>query len=135
MNFEGKAGRNVHASELRRGQEVYIRVGEEESGMGIVDEVTDGGMAVWIFSRGPHSAGCQPTTVRSNSPSWSPNRIRCAYDSDRRPAVSSKRFLTSVGTATSRTDRPSAPRRSPASPLGVTIAWSLQACHPALRGA
>lgn len=52
MNFEGKAGRNVHGSQLKRGQAVYVRVGEDELGLGVVDEVTDGGMAVWIFFAG-----------------------------------------------------------------------------------
>lgn len=53
MSIEGKTGRNVHGSELQRGQEVHVRVGEEELGIGIVDEVTaNGGDAVWIFFPG-----------------------------------------------------------------------------------
>ncbi|WP_144671514.1 hypothetical protein [Arthrobacter sp. U41] len=53
MSFEGKSGRNVHGSELRRGQEVRVRVGDQDLGVGIVDEVTaDGGNAVWIFFSG-----------------------------------------------------------------------------------
>ena len=53
MSFEGKSGRNVHGSELKRGQEVRVRVGDQDLGVGIVDEVTvDGGNAVWIFFSG-----------------------------------------------------------------------------------
>ena len=53
MNFEGKSGRNVHGSELKRGQEVRVRVGDQDLGIGIVDELTaDGGDAVWIFFTG-----------------------------------------------------------------------------------
>ena len=52
MNFEGKTGRNVHGSELKRGQEVHVRVGDENLGIGIVDELSDGGNAVWIFFSG-----------------------------------------------------------------------------------
>lgn len=53
MSFEGKSGRNVHGSELKRGQEVRVRVGDQDLGVGIVDEVTvDGGNAVWIFFAG-----------------------------------------------------------------------------------
>lgn len=53
MNFEGKTGRNVHGSELKRGQEVHVRAGEQELGIGIVDELADGtGDAVWIFFPG-----------------------------------------------------------------------------------
>ena len=53
MSFEGKSGRNVHGSELKRGQEVRVRVGDQDLGIGIVDEVTgDGGGAVWIFFAG-----------------------------------------------------------------------------------
>ena len=53
MNFEGKAGRKVHGSEQERGQEVHVRAGEVELGIGIVDEVTSGGgNAVWIFFPG-----------------------------------------------------------------------------------
>lgn len=58
MNFEGKTGRNVHGSELKRGQEVRVRVGDEELGIGVVDELSaDGGNAVWIFfpGSGPRS--------------------------------------------------------------------------------
>ena len=37
----------------RRGQEVRVRVGDQDLGVGIVDEVTvDGGNAVWIFFSG-----------------------------------------------------------------------------------
>ncbi|WCI08196.1 hypothetical protein PJ267_17350 [Arthrobacter sp. OVS8] len=43
----------MHGSELRRGQEVRVRVGDQDLGVGIVDEVTvDGGNAVWIFFSG-----------------------------------------------------------------------------------
>ena len=53
MSFEGKSGRNVHGSELKRGQEVRVRVGDQDLGIGIVDEPTvDGGGAVWIFFPG-----------------------------------------------------------------------------------
>lgn len=53
MSFEGKSGRNVHGSELKRGQEVRVRVGDQGLGVGVVDEVTvDGGNAVWIFFPG-----------------------------------------------------------------------------------
>jgi hypothetical protein len=53
MDFEGKSGRNVHGSELKRGQQVRVRVGDEDLGIGIVDELTaHGGDAVWIFFRG-----------------------------------------------------------------------------------
>jgi hypothetical protein len=53
MSFEGKSGRNVHGHELQRGQEVRVRVGDQDLGIGIVDEVTvDGGRAVWIFFSG-----------------------------------------------------------------------------------
>jgi hypothetical protein len=53
MSFEGKSGRNVHGSELQRGQEVRVRVGDQDLGIGIVDEVAvDGGQAVWIFFSG-----------------------------------------------------------------------------------
>lgn len=53
MSFEGKSGRNVHGSELKRGQEVRVRLGDQDLGVGIVDEVTaDGGGAVWIFFAG-----------------------------------------------------------------------------------
>lgn len=53
MNFEGKTGRNVHGSELKRGQQVRVRVGDEDLGIGIVDELTaHGGDAVWIFFPG-----------------------------------------------------------------------------------
>ncbi|HSL36152.1 MAG TPA: hypothetical protein VK883_04925 [Arthrobacter sp.] len=53
MSFEGKSGRNVHGSELKRGQEVHVRVGDQDLGIGIVDEVTvDGGGGVWIFFAG-----------------------------------------------------------------------------------
>ena len=53
MSFEGKSGRKVRGSELRRGQEVRVRVGDQDLGIGIVDEVTaDGGGAVWIFFSG-----------------------------------------------------------------------------------
>jgi len=53
MSFEEKSGRNVHGSELKRGQEVRVRVGDQDLGVGVVDEVTaDGGNAVWIFFPG-----------------------------------------------------------------------------------
>lgn len=53
MSLEGKSGRNVHGSELKRGQEVRVRVGDQDLGVGVVDEVTgDGGNAVWIFFPG-----------------------------------------------------------------------------------
>lgn len=53
MSFEGKSRRNVHGRELQRGQEVRVRVGDQDLGIGIVDEVTvDGGRAVWIFFSG-----------------------------------------------------------------------------------
>ncbi|HEX9086285.1 MAG TPA: hypothetical protein VF867_02010 [Arthrobacter sp.] len=52
MNFTGKTGRNVHGSELKRGQEVHVRVGGEDLGIGVVDELSDGGNAVWIFFSG-----------------------------------------------------------------------------------
>lgn len=53
MNFEGKTGRNVHGSELKRGQEVRVRVDGEDLGLGIVDEfAADGGNAVWIYFSG-----------------------------------------------------------------------------------
>lgn len=53
MSFEGKSGRNVHGSELKRGQEVRVRLGDQDLGVGIVDEVTaEGGGAVWIFFAG-----------------------------------------------------------------------------------
>ena len=35
-----------------RGQEVHVRAGEEDLGIGIVDEVTSGADAVWIFFPG-----------------------------------------------------------------------------------
>lgn len=50
MNFEGKTGGNVHGSELKRGQVVRVRAGDEDLGIGIVDELAAGGVdAVWIF--------------------------------------------------------------------------------------
>jgi hypothetical protein len=52
MNFAGRTGRNVHGSELKRGQEVRVRLGDEDLGFGIVDELSDGGNAVWIFFSG-----------------------------------------------------------------------------------
>ena len=37
----------------KRGQEVRVRVGDQDLGVGVVDEVTvDGGSAVWIFFSG-----------------------------------------------------------------------------------
>lgn len=52
MNFAGKTGRNVHGSELKRGREVGVRVYDADLGVGIVDELSDGGNAVWIFFSG-----------------------------------------------------------------------------------
>jgi hypothetical protein len=52
MNFAGKTGRNVHGSELKRGQEVRVRLGDEDLGFGVVDELSDGGNSVWIFFPG-----------------------------------------------------------------------------------
>ena len=53
MNFEGKSGRNVHGSDLKRGQAVRVRDGDEDLGIGVVDELaTDGANAVWIFFTG-----------------------------------------------------------------------------------
>lgn len=52
MIFEGKSGRNVHGSELKRGQEVRVRVGDQDLGIGIVDEAAVGGGGVWIFFAG-----------------------------------------------------------------------------------
>ena len=52
MSFEGKSGRNVHGSELKRGQEVRVRVGDQDLGVGIVDEAAVDGGAVWIFFAG-----------------------------------------------------------------------------------
>ncbi|SDP85113.1 hypothetical protein SAMN04487914_1639 [Arthrobacter sp. ok909] len=53
MNFEGKTGKKVHGSELKRGQQVRVRIGDKDLGIGIVDELTaHGGDAVWIFFPG-----------------------------------------------------------------------------------
>lgn len=53
MNLEGKSGRNVHWSELKRGQTVHVRVGDDDLGIGIVDELaSNGANAVWIFFPG-----------------------------------------------------------------------------------
>ena len=50
MNLNGKTGRSVvHGTVLKPGQAVRVRVGAEDLGVGVVDEVTDGGDAVWIF--------------------------------------------------------------------------------------
>lgn len=47
MNFEEKTGRNVHGRDLKRGQVVRVRIGDEDLGIGIVDELAVDG--VWIF--------------------------------------------------------------------------------------
>lgn len=52
MSFGEKSGRKVHGSELKRGQQVRVRVEDQDLGVGIVDELTRDGGAVWIFFPG-----------------------------------------------------------------------------------
>lgn len=48
MSF-GEQFRRVNGSELKRGQHVRARVGDQDLGVGVVDELTGDGGAVWIF--------------------------------------------------------------------------------------
>jgi hypothetical protein len=43
---------NVHGSELLRGQEVMVHVGEEAIGTGVVDDLTEDGSVVWVIFGG-----------------------------------------------------------------------------------
>lgn len=53
MDLEELTGKNIHWSELRRGQEVRVRLGAEDLGAGMVDDLTSDGQAIWIIFGGP----------------------------------------------------------------------------------
>lgn len=52
MHLEEKTGKLTHSGSLFRGQDVHVRVGNEDLGRGRVDDMTDGGDTVWVYFGG-----------------------------------------------------------------------------------
>lgn len=52
MSAHETTGTLTRPGSLLRGQDVHVRVGNEDLGHGRVDDLTDGGDTVWIFFGG-----------------------------------------------------------------------------------